>query len=144
MAAKPEYILSKAVHSWVTGMRRAGVPILHWHMKNEGKRDAPQIWVEKALGIVQPGWTDSSFIISAPYKPVVVVMVELKVGKPTMQAPDSAMRQSQIDFRDDVCKPMAIPHYCVAAKTWPQLLPMLVRILTYHMEKAGYDTRDVY
>ena len=142
MAAKPEYILSKAVHSWVTGMRRAGVPILHFHMKNEGKRDTPQTWVEKALGIVHTGWPDSTFLISAPYKPQLIIMVEIKAGKPGTA--DGKLSDNQKLFRDQTAKPMGIPHYAISAQTPAELLPQLIRIIIWHMDKAGYDTRNVY
>ncbi|QKZ15892.1 hypothetical protein [Spirosoma sp. KUDC1026] len=117
---------------------------MHFHLKNEGKRDAPQAWVEKALGIMQTGWPDSTFLISAPGLPQLIIMVEIKVGKATMQAPDSLLAQSQTDFRDLTCRPMAIPHYAVAAKTPAELIPMLARILVYHMDRAGYDTRSIH
>ncbi|MGM9512436.1 hypothetical protein ACS5NO_32185 [Larkinella sp. GY13] len=143
LAKKHEYELSKAVHNWVQyTLRRSGVPILHFHMKNEGKRDAPQTWVEKALGIVQAGWTDSTFLISAPGKPQLIIMVELKVGKASIAA-DHLLSDNQVIFRDTIAKPMAIPHYAVAARTPFELIPMLAKILCWHMDRAGYDTRNV-
>lgn len=141
LAQKPEYILSKAVHSWVTGLRRAQVPILHFHMKNEGKRDAPQTWVEKALGIVHAGWPDSTFLISAPYRQQLIVMVEIKVGKPGTA--DGKLSDNQKMFRDQTAKPIGIPHYAVSAHNPAELIPKLVKIIAWHMDKAEYDTRKV-
>ncbi|GAB3570550.1 hypothetical protein GCM10027578_26950 [Spirosoma luteolum] len=71
-------------------------------------------------------------------------MVEIKVGKPTLQVSDAFLAMSRLDFRQQVCKLMAIPLYCVAAKTPAELIPLLALTLIHHMNMDDYNTCNIY
>ncbi len=112
-----------------------GVPILHFHMKNEGNPKDPGLWADYAIGSRFKGWWDSTFLVLG--KKPLIIFIEHKHGKKDLS-------DSQKAFRDIYLKPNNVPYYTVEADNAYERIAKTSAYLRYEMAKAGYDTREVY